>query len=317
MESFLRTLAIAVAISASAFAGQLIDGANVFGPDGARVQNAIAKKQVWIETFVNAPAPVLKEYADSKVRTLTKGGFLVVITTQPRQWRISMNPVGLASSEAVRKAGDEMVAQFRKGKHADGAIALVAALTDPEDNSWIIWVSIGAGTLIIAVSVWALRRNRKREEEAFRKQKAQTFRASNVHEATPPPSANVATPQAAQDCWNRYTPREREVIIERYRDHPGYSPSALSDPLVFWMFMNQMSLSANSGHVHHYYEPPTQSFGSPHRNTSSDDDSRRHSSSSDSSPSSFSSFDSGGSSSSSDFGGGGSSSDSSGAGGSW
>lgn len=69
--------------------GSLDDKANIFGPDGAKVRAALDGRAVWIETLVAQPDG-LKAYADDKIKGLTNRGFLVVITTQPRSWRISM-----------------------------------------------------------------------------------------------------------------------------------------------------------------------------------------------------------------------------------
>lgn len=126
-------LALLLVFSCSVFAGTLTDSANVFGPQGRTVNNALASLPVWFETFVATPSEGIKLYADARIAALTQRGFIVVVTTQPRAWRISMAPEGIASSEAVRMAGDRMAAQFKAGRFADGALGAARELTQLAD----------------------------------------------------------------------------------------------------------------------------------------------------------------------------------------
>jgi hypothetical protein len=90
------TIALLLVSAFTAVAGTLRDDANLFGPDGPRVDAALANSKVWVETMVKRPDD-LKSYADTRISQLGEG-FLIIITTQPKAWRISMQPVGLAAS---------------------------------------------------------------------------------------------------------------------------------------------------------------------------------------------------------------------------
>lgn len=297
-----------------ATAGTLVDSANVFGPDSGKVADALRGKPVWIETAMNTPSGGLKEYADAKINSLTNRGFLVVITTQPRAWRISMAPLGLASSEATRMAGDAMTAKFKRGQFADGAAGLattLAALVAPSKAADWFWLWVAAGIVafigvISAILIFGGRSNRKQLEERTKREAAEFD----------PDSMTNAQKRKAEKLFNRYTPAERQQMAVQYINTPGYNSSMTDSPWFWWWLMS----SNNDPCCHHYsapaaasvsYERPSYSPPSPTRS----DDSPSYSSgysSSDSSGSS-SSYDSG----SSSFDSGGSFSDSSGSGGSW
>lgn len=309
----IRLIVFAVTFCASAFAGPLNDSANVFGPRAKDVRDAIASMPVTIETRVDTPPGGLKAYADT-LASETRG-FYVVITTQPREWRVSMNPVGLASSEGVRLAGDAMVTRFKRGQFAEGAIGLaneLVRLTQPrpavtrqaapvpvkEDNStvwlWVLGGVAGVG-IVVGVLVWMGRRSARIERERWAPK--------------PPPRATATSkvdPDEARRVFDSYTPEQRRTIIEE-RHHHHYSSGASTDPLMFYLLMN----SAMQPHVHAapVYHAPAYRAPDP-------EPERRRESSSDSYSPPSPSYDSG-SSSSFDSGSSSSSSDSSGGGGSW
>ncbi len=343
--SFLFSAALCV----PAFAGQLIDSANIFGPRAADVASTLASLPVSIETRVSTPAEGLKVYADSKAE---RNNFYVVITTQPRGWRISMNPVGLASSESVRIAGDHMSAKFRQGDFAGGAIGLareleklthpvsavyhaapVASVATPVSSQmdetlyWFLWIAGGClGFVIIcALIIWFInwrndKKEAKRRQEAFNS-KAAAYMAGN-------PKLSKSEQAKAREQFDSYTPEQRERISVQYVNHPYYHSSILNDPFMFYWFMTTIN-QPHYGYANPGYgyaapaSPPVQQaepssgsswFSSPSSSSSSSDSSGA--SSSYEAPSSPS-YDSGSSGGSSFDSGSSSSSDSSGGGGSW
>lgn len=175
----MKKLIIAALLCSVSIAGELKDRANVFGPQGKYVASAIADIPVWIETSVETPNGNLKVYADSMAQVVTNKGFYVIITTQPREWRVSMNPVGLASSEGVRLAGEKMTGYFKRGDFSGGAIVLSQDLmklsgmakpkpTPPverhyqpppivepkkEDYAWVWWL---AGFGCVGIITWGI-----------------------------------------------------------------------------------------------------------------------------------------------------------------
>ena len=313
-------LLLAAGLCASAIAGTLTDSATVFGPNGKNFSDSIASLPVWIETQEKTPPNGLKDYADAQVKELTQHGFLLVVTTQPRAWRVSMNPVGLASSEGVRLAGDAMVKEFKTGNFADGAIILAEdlnqlttgkAVSETSDSRIVLWsvsAIFGLVVLVGIVIVVATRRNTRREAEIREQRKVTPTPKPTVEQARAHWEQVSNAPNAAQakQVFDSYTPVQRETIIQE-RHHHHYSSGASTDPLLFYMLLNSSQP--------HYYAPTT-IYEAPepsrHHSPPPEPD-RSSSSSSDYSSSSSSSFDSG----SSSFDSGSSFSDSSGSGGSW
>jgi len=91
-----------------------------FSCHSPEVESAITTLPVWIETRADTPPGGIKAYADSAVAETTTRGFYVVLTTHPREWRISMNPPDIASPEGVRLAGDAMGTRFTQQSFLGG-----------------------------------------------------------------------------------------------------------------------------------------------------------------------------------------------------
>lgn len=130
MKHIKTWLFLAGALGASAFAGEIKDGANIFRDEAGHLSKALARANIWMETRMTTPTEGLKTYADAKARQVAPRSFYVVITMQPREWHISMNPEGLVSPERVRRAGDAMAASFREGRMDLGASELIMDLLD-------------------------------------------------------------------------------------------------------------------------------------------------------------------------------------------
>lgn len=213
-------------------AGTLTDSANVFGPQVSMVSEHLKTVPVWIETAVATPDGGLKEFADGKVKTLTDRGFLVVITTQPRAWRISMTPTGLASSEATRLAGEAMAKEFKRGNFAEGAIAMADALTaltvkkGATDWTWVLAGCLVATLLIVFVIwvCWMLRPQRKA--------------ASGAGDARPQTRTER---EQAERVFSKYSPEERRTMAYEYRRSPRYSSGVFDDPLMFYLLMESVN----------------------------------------------------------------------------
>src|SRR5262245_36595903 len=123
----MKTAALLLATTLAATAGTLQDNANLFGPDAARVNAALVNSKVWVESMVQKPSDI-KSYADTRIAQLGDG-FLILITTQPKAWRISMNPVGLAASPRTEDVGNRMASKFKQGRMADAVITAATELT--------------------------------------------------------------------------------------------------------------------------------------------------------------------------------------------
>ncbi|MFT3870848.1 MAG: hypothetical protein QM715_20535 [Nibricoccus sp.] len=129
MQSRLFTvLGLFIALFVESHAGTVDDSAALFGNRLEEVRLALADLPVSIETRQTAPSEGLRVYADRRVNEEFNRGFVVVIATQPRGWRISMNPQSLASPEYVRVLGDRMAADFKRGRYVEGATQLATSL---------------------------------------------------------------------------------------------------------------------------------------------------------------------------------------------
>lgn len=99
------------------FGGDVIDRAHLLGSSVQRLQSDVASLPVWIETYDSVANDDIKSYATNRIRQLTNDhGFIIVVTTHPRAWRISMYPEGFVGGEATRQIGDEMASRFKRGE---------------------------------------------------------------------------------------------------------------------------------------------------------------------------------------------------------
>lgn len=259
----MKTLLILILTTWSCIAGTLNDTQGIFAGHEATISSAIAGEPVWIETATGMTKDGLRQYADSHVREITQRGFLVVINTNPKAWRISVNPPGMADSEMVRRAGDAMAARFRNSQFEEGAIGVARELTrlsQPQTTTrtvttttrtvqrpvivhdytalWVFFGLVFGGLFlwwcVVMIAEWAARRDRIAERRELREEE-RLLRASGGAGTAATPS--VATAQAAFD---RYTPSQREAYATRYVSHPSYYPGIWNDPLQFYMFMRLM-----------------------------------------------------------------------------
>ena len=296
LKSLLLVAACFVA-SLSASAGELIDQENIFGADADAVGEV-----------PGAAARVggLKAYADQRVAAVTPRGYYVVVSTHPREWRISMNPTTLASPEAVRQVGDRMASRFREGRFRFAGINVARELAAlPEPNT----MSVAASHASTNTATWTGAASTERPHATAQPRAARPIAPRPA--ARPfvrQPSFGIApfifgafilafiavailarrSRRAAADrLFASYTAKERADYVARYSAHRYARQDAIVDPWAFYLLVSAIESRSNS---------------------SSDFSSNW--SPSDSSSSSSSSFDSSSGSSSS-------SSDSSGAGGSW
>lgn len=116
-----KTILLSLLLSVSAFAGTVVDKANMLGPQQAQLETEIMSLPVYIETHETLSD--LRGYADNRVKQLTDKGFLLVLTSvKPRQWRISITPERVVSSEQTRLIGDRMASQIKQGKVYEGML---------------------------------------------------------------------------------------------------------------------------------------------------------------------------------------------------
>ena len=115
-------IAIGLIFAASLSAGTVVDNANLLSYSELQRLNAdIANLPVWIEAHNQLPNSDIRYYGDHRIATLTsQPGVIIVVTTQPRAWRISMYPQKIVSPEATRVIGDRMASDFRRGNFYRG-----------------------------------------------------------------------------------------------------------------------------------------------------------------------------------------------------
>jgi uncharacterized membrane protein YgcG len=101
-------------------AGSITDNANILGPRLEEFSVKIAPLPIFIESHETLSDP--RAYADTKVKELTSRGFLIVVTTNPRKWRISMTPERVVSGEQTRLIGDKMMPHFKQGDYYSGLL---------------------------------------------------------------------------------------------------------------------------------------------------------------------------------------------------
>lgn len=98
-------------------APHVTDNANLLSNRAAQLSSEIGDSPVWIETFVALPSGGdLKTYTDQRLQSIGhQRSFLIVLTTQPRAWRISMYPVGFVGAEVAKGVGDQMAGGLKSG----------------------------------------------------------------------------------------------------------------------------------------------------------------------------------------------------------
>lgn len=101
-------------------AGHIIDNANILGPKLSQLESETFSYSVFIESYETLDD--IKSFADTKIKSLASKGFIIVVTTHPRKWRISMTPERLVSGEETRIIGDKMMDFFKKGDYYGGLL---------------------------------------------------------------------------------------------------------------------------------------------------------------------------------------------------
>jgi uncharacterized membrane protein YgcG len=120
----MRTLFLWFLLATSVFASHVIDHAGIIPDDQEqRLDLSLDSSSVWIETWPALPSGNdIKSYGDRRARELTQRGFLIVVTMQPKAWRISMSPIGLVSGASTQPIGDMMATKFKGGHFYDGLL---------------------------------------------------------------------------------------------------------------------------------------------------------------------------------------------------
>lgn len=134
----ITALLLLFVLASNLFAGTVTDRSNMLTQtELSNLQSELASLPVWIETMNSVPGDDIARYANNRIKELTSApGFIVVATTHPRAWRISMNPTGFVGGEATRQIGDAMAAQFRQGRFYFGfktAAQNLSNLSTPAD----------------------------------------------------------------------------------------------------------------------------------------------------------------------------------------
>lgn len=326
----------------------------------------------------------IKTYADAKARELSRDNpkvFVIVVTTQPRAWRISFAPTDFLGGEATRQIGDDMAAKFKKGEFYNGLAnastrlnALIPETSSPVERPaassfygakrvnketkssesggielYPALLALGVGALFIIIIVfivkyykeqerirqeekkremeesrrrWEIVEKKRREREVIeRAQEAELEKKRQVERAKQIEAKKIEAKTTleqdnskAEALFNSFTPKQREILVNKHAYRFDYDHSAASDSSSFWMMMYMMNTHNNTPAQMPELQPkPEPAHRSSYSRSSDDDSYSRRSSSSDSYSSSSSSYDSGSSSSFDSS----SSSDSSGSGGGW
>ncbi|MES2366984.1 MAG: TPM domain-containing protein [Pseudomonadota bacterium] len=320
-------------LSFSSFAQKVTDSANMLGNNRATLEEKLKDLPVWIETWTAAPGPDLKAYADSKIKSYGQDrSFIIVVTTQPRGWRISMNPTGFVGGEATRTVGDRMAGLFKRGDFYNAFLNAGQDLSylasekaapapakpesdEPKKSSLMWWVIGGCAGMVSIVLITYLALRPKKTKPIHEPKKEAVKKEL--------PKITPTEKLKAQRVYEKYSPTERRTIVNNYITSPYYHTGIWDDPFQFYLFMHMVDAPQR-----HDPEParqsaaysapePTRYVLDPTPASYSRSDDSGSSGSSWSSSDSGSSYDSGSSSSDSSSSSSDSSSDSGGSGGSW
>lgn len=259
----MKALALFMATTVAAFAGTVRDDANLIGPEIGKVRDVVATKPVWVETMVQRP-PDIKVYADNRIAGLTTNGFIIVVTTQPRAWRISMVPIGLAAAPKVEAVGQRMAAEFKKGDIATGIMTAsneLMGLTKAGESSnfweYFLYTTLAILVFSVVAAVISLilttRRSRakevaelealRNERERKERRQAEVSRREERERRERPVPRRPVEPVNPTNPYFRMNRDDRERVVTRYVDHPQYSPGLLDDPIRFMLFMQMVEMS--------------------------------------------------------------------------
>ncbi len=292
-------------------AGSVSDNANILGPKLEQLESQISSLPIFIESHEHLDDP--RVYADTQVKHLTNKGFLIVVTTNPRKWRISMTPERVVSGESTRLIGDQMMIYFKRGDYCGGllyaSIKLNESLSEPiveraapkiKNESDNIYFTIFIITIIVSgiiVMCWGIHKWVNPSVNKYPEAK-NPIMTNPLLTNKPYAWESVKTEPVKNSVERDYIAPARKSVPKRssrssnFYDSPAPTNSSSPDyvtPLVIYSALNN---------THH-----------------SDDNQRKSSSSSSSSSTDYSSYDS---SSSSSFDSSSSSSDSGGSsGGDW
>lgn len=298
MKNTLKLIALFLLISFNySRAGHVIDNANILGEKALQLQAEISPLPVFIESHESLND--IKGFADERVKSLTSKGFIIVITTHPRKWRISMTPEGITSGEETRVIGDKMMSYFKNGDYYTGLLfasgelnKLVQKLdglplveskaeSKAQENKSNAIISIGLITLaamIIVVFFWAIYNwvNRNSEGKSFTTPKEELLRRKGIYEGINQTNTNLYPPKSSRLQSNPREQRPRFESSPRFYQESSSQPDLIT-PVILYSALSSHASSNSSSHS-----------SSSHSN---DDDSHRSSPSTN-----YSSYDSSGSS---------------------
>lgn len=114
---FLILLVCIPLVGAVLAAPHVTDNANLLSGRAAQLSSEIGNSPVWVETWTTIPGGSdLKTYTDQRLQSINHPrSFLIVLTTQPRAWRISMYPIGFVGSDVTKGVGDQMGVFLKSG----------------------------------------------------------------------------------------------------------------------------------------------------------------------------------------------------------
>lgn len=267
---FVCLLAWGLVVSASA--QHVIDRAGVLNGRAARLEAKLKNSKCYVEFLVSVPARQnIRTYGNAEVHRLVNGrnGFVILVTSQPREWWISQWPLDLVSPNKIQEAGDTMVERLHQGDYFGGALAAVKVLEpdlkNPDDDDWwwillIVCVSLGA-LLAFGVLLWIIFRPAPTPPPQPMRQSV----PPPVNTPPPPPATDPRSyrptyeeEQRARQIYGQYSPQERVVIVNQYANSPYYYPGCWEDPWLFYFL-----LLSNDHFVNYGYGPTiiNESFG--------------------------------------------------------
>lgn len=258
-----NVIAILLFTTTVAFSQHVRDYAGFLPPDKiAAIERSMDGKPVFVITVAVKPKDIAS-YANEIARvSATKEQpqvFCIIVSREPRAWRIAQYPAGSAPERLVQKAGDVLVTQLKRGDF-EAAFIGAAGVLAPSTFPWLM-LSLAAIGFVIAgwIIVTLVARRRKsylaeqemRRKDAVNKEQASHHRAhpnASMPQSPPPADAsmrtspqptstinlNVTQTNEAHDIYGRYSLSDRQFIASRYAGSPYWQPSCYNDPLAFY-----------------------------------------------------------------------------------
>lgn len=243
----------------------VLDNGSFFGgkAEDLNTQLTLQNPHIYVATFDRGPENLEQWSKDELEHFGHKNTFIILVSRNPRLWRITMYPSGLVPAEMTDAIGKGMVAGFKHddfyGAVAGAATALEALAIDPPsttttttrhtyqehtsntvDGTAIVKMIV---TLILVVLLmWAF--------VAFIMWCSKP-RKTEIHNHYETGGRRRGNPDAGK-VFNSYTAEQRQSLINPYMSHPSYYPGLYNNQTDFLQFMLMMDLLEDHHYGGHY-----------------------------------------------------------------